>query len=144
MRSNWWAVAASIFAVGFSYQSLWLVPHLRAAQAQVLAVAPLAEAIPLESASRGAAEKIVRVVRRDEAIPLTFAIETSEPQPLYVCEVHDQAGKIRASLPVTQAEATELVRMVLMPHTLSSGDYKLVIRGGDREIAAYPFTVEVR
>jgi hypothetical protein len=143
-RSNWWAVAASVFAVGFSYQSLWLVPHLRAAQAQVITVAPLAEAIPLESASRAAAEKIVRIVRRDEAIPLTFPIETNEPQPLYVCEVHDDAGKTRASFTVTRAEANEQVRRVLMPHTLPSGDYKLVIRGGEREIAAYPFTVEVR
>lgn len=140
-RSNWWAVAASVFAVGFGYQSFWVVPHLKSAQAQVIQVA---EAIPLESESRGSAEKVVRVVRRDEAIPLTFPIETNTPQPLYVCEVHDDAGKTRASFTVTRAEANEVVRRVLMPHTLSSGDYKLVIRGGEREIAAYPFTVEVR
>lgn len=143
-RSNWWAVAASVFAVGLTYQSFWVVPHLRAIQAQVMTVARLSEGISLESASRGSSEEVVRVVRRDEAIPLTFPIETSEPQPLYVCEVHDAAGKTRASFTVTQAEANEVVRRVLMPHTLSSGDYKLVIRGGEREIAAYPFTVEVR
>lgn len=140
-RSNWWAVAASVFAVGLGYQSFWVVPHLKSAQTQVIQVA---EAIPLESESRGSAEKVVRVVRRDEAIPLTFPIETTTPQALYVCEVHDDAGKTRASFTVTRAEASELVRRVLMPHTLSSGDYKLVIRGGEREIAAYPFTVEVR
>lgn len=140
-RSNWWAVAASIFAVGLGYQSFWVVPHLKSTQTQVIQVA---EAIPLESESRGSAEKVVRVVRRDEAIPLTFPIETTTPQPLYVCEVHDGAGRIRASFTVTRAEANDLVRRVLMPHTLSSGDYKLVIRGGEREIAAYPFTVEVR
>jgi hypothetical protein len=145
-RSSWWAVAASIsiLTAGLGYQSLWVVPHLKAYQAKAMSVARLAEPIQLESASRGTNEEIVRVVRANEAIPLTFSIETDKPEPLYICEVLDDAGKIRASIPVPQAEATEPVGMVLPPHTLSSGKYKLVIRGGEREIAAYPFTLEVR
>jgi hypothetical protein len=83
-------------------------------------------------------------VRADEAVALTFPIETDKPQAFYVCEVVDAAGKTRASLSVTGAKASEPVLMVLAPNTLPSGDYKLVIRGGEREIAAYPFTVEVR
>jgi hypothetical protein len=89
-------------------------------------------------------EQVVKVVRADEAILLTFPIETNEPLALYICEVRDDAGKTRASLSVSGAKASEPVLMVLEPHTLPSGHYKLVIRGGDREIAAYPFTVEVR
>jgi hypothetical protein len=143
-RSNWWAVAASVFAVSFGYQSFWVVPHLRASQARTLSVARLAEPIQLESASRGTNEEVVRVVRPDEAIPITFSVETDKPEPLYRCEVLDDAGKIRASISVSRAEASEPVGIVLPPHTLSSGHYKLVIRGGEREIAAYPFTVEVR
>ena len=142
-RLKWWAVAASVLAAGLSYQSFWVMPHMRAAQAHV-APAALAEVITLESASRGTNEQIVRVVRADEAVVLTFPIETNEPQPLYICEVRDDAGKTRASLSVPRAKASEPVLMVLAPHTLPSGNYKLVIRGGDREIAAYPFTVEVR
>ena len=143
-RSNWWAVAASVFAVGFGYQSFWVLPHLKATQAHVMTVARLAEPIALESASRGTNEQIVRVVRPEEAVALTFPIETDKPQPLYICEVRDDAGKVRASISVTQAEASEPVGMVLPPHTLSSGNYTLVIRGGDREIARNHFTVEVR
>ncbi len=145
-RSYRWAIAASItiLASGLGYQSLWVVPHLKAIQAKTMSVARLAEPIQLESMSRGANEEIVRVVRPNEAIPLTFSVETDKPQPLYTCEVVDDAGKIRASISVPQAEASEPVGIVLPPHTLSSGHYKLVIRGGEREIAAYPFTVEVR
>ncbi|HXA20092.1 MAG TPA: hypothetical protein VN380_24155 [Thermoanaerobaculia bacterium] len=142
-RSTWLAVAASIFAVGLGYESLWVVPHLKATQAQLAPASP-GEVIQLESISRGANEQVSKVVRADEAVALTFPIETTEPQPLYICEVRDDAGKVRASLPVSRAKASELVAMVLAPHTLSSGHYKLVIRGGDREIAAYPFMVEVR
>lgn len=145
-RSYRWAIAASItiLASGLGYQSLWVVPHLKAIQAKTMSVARLAEPTQLESMSRGANEEIVRVVRPNEAIPLTFSVETDKPQPLYTCEVVDDAGKIRASISVPQAEASEPVGIVLPPHTLSSGHYKLVIRGGEREIAAYPFTVEVR
>jgi hypothetical protein len=142
-RSNWWAIAAGVFAVGLGYQSLWVVPHLKATQAQI-APASVAETITLESASRGANEKIVKVIRGDEALLLTFPIETNEPRDLYICEVRDDAGKTRESVSVSGAKASEPVSMVLAPHTLPSGNYKLVIRGGDREIAAYPFTVEVR
>jgi hypothetical protein len=142
-RLKWWAAAAAvIFAAGLSYQ-FWVNPHMEPAQAQVKP-ASLAVTIDLESVSRGTNEQLVKTVHSDESIALMFPIETNEPQPLYVCEVRDAAGKTRASLTVTRAQANELVSMVVMPHTLSSGDYKLVIRGGEREIATYPFTVEVR
>lgn len=142
-RFNWWAVAASVFAAGLSYQSFWVMPHIMAIRTQV-APASLAEAITLESVSRGANEQVVHVVHRDEAVALTFPIETNEPQAFYICEVRDAAGRRRASLSVSRAQASEPVWMVLPPHTLPSGHYKLVIRGGDREIAAYAFVVEVR
>jgi hypothetical protein len=142
-RFNWLALAASLLVVGISYESFWMILHMRAAQAQV-ASASLGEVITLESASRGANEQVVKVVHADEAVALTFPIETDEPRPFYICEVRDATGKTRASLSVPQAKASEPVLMVLAPHTLPSGPYKLVIRGGDREIAAYPFTVEVR
>jgi hypothetical protein len=45
---------------------------------------------------------------------------------------------------VPDREANDPVPLVVAPGVLSSGNYQLVIRGGDREIAAYPFTLEVR
>ncbi|MEA2329528.1 MAG: hypothetical protein QOE68_4487 [Thermoanaerobaculia bacterium] len=144
-RSNWWAVAASVFAVGLGYQSFWVVPHLKAALAQV-APAFLGEVITLESASRGSSDQVVKVkvIRADEAVVLMFPIETDEPVAFFTCEVRDDGGKMLVSRTVPGAKASEPVSMVLQPHTLRSGHYKLVIRGGEREIAAYPFTVEVR
>jgi len=145
VRSYRWAIAASItiLASGLGYQSLWVVPHLKAAQAKV-APASFGEVIALESASRGASDQVVKGVRADETVALTFPIETDEPQTFYVCNVVDDAGKTRASLTVPRSKASEPVLMAIAPHTLSGGHYKLVIRGGEREIAAYPFTVEVR
>jgi hypothetical protein len=145
VRTYRWAVAASIsiLTAGLGYQSLWVVPHLKAAQAQV-AAASLGEVIPLESASRGANEPAVHVVRADEAVVLTFAIETDEPRAFYTCEVRSDGGKTIKSVVVSHSRASEPVSIVVQPHTLSSGNYKLIIRGGEREIAAYAFTVEVR
>jgi len=140
-RFHWAALAASLLLVGISYESFWMIPHMRASQGTP---ASLGEVIALESTSRGANEQVVKVVRADDAVALTFPIETDQPQAFYICEVRDAAGSTRASLSVPRAKASEPVLMVLRPHTLASGPYKLVIRGGDREIAAYPFTVEVR
>jgi hypothetical protein len=142
-RSNWLAIAASVFAVGLGYQSFWVVPHLKAALAQI-APAFLGEVITLESASRGSSDQVVKVIRADEAVVLMFPIETDEPLAFFTCEVRDDDGKMLVSRTVPRAKASEPVSMVLQPHTLRSGHYKLVIRGGEREIAAYPFTVEVR
>jgi hypothetical protein len=146
VRSYRWAVAASfaILTSGLGYQSLWVVPHLKAAAQAHVAPASFGEVITLESASRGASEQGVKVVHADETVILRFPVETDEPQAFYVCNVLDDAGRTRASLTVPRAKASELVSMAVAPHTLSSGKYKLSIRGGEREIAAYPFTVEVR
>ena len=139
-RLKWWAAAAVIFAAGLSYQSFWVIPRTLATKSS----ASLAEVITLESTSRGANDQIVKTIHGDEAVALTFPIETDQPQARYTCEVRDAGGRTRATLSVPRAKASEPVLKVLQPHTLSSGNYKLVIRGGDREIAAYPFTVEVR
>jgi|KBSMisStandDraft_5_1062788.scaffolds.fasta_scaffold178553_2 hypothetical protein len=141
-RLKWLAAAAAavVVAAGLSYQSFWKGhPTLATAGS-----ASLADVITLESASRGTNEPVVGVIHSDAAVVLTFAIETDQPQAFYTCEVQDAGGRTRASLSVPRAKASERITMVLQPHTLSGGNYKLVIRGGEREIAAYPFTVEVR
>jgi hypothetical protein len=141
-RSYWLPMAASVLFVALSAESFWMLAH-RTAPAQN-APASFGEMITLESTSRGTNDRVVKVIHGDEAVALTFAIETDQPQTLYTCEVRDAAGKTRATLSVPRDKASEPVLMVLQPHTLSGGNYNLVIRGGEREIAAYPFTVEVR
>jgi anti-sigma factor RsiW len=145
-RFNWWAAAASVFAALLGYQSLVVVPHIQTAmhtQTQTVPVMRLAtETTVLEPQSRGTGEPVK--VRRDEAVPFTIAIPTKEPYATYICEIRDAANHVRASLSVPAREANDPIPLVVAPGVLSSGNYQLVIRGGDREIAAYPFTVEVR
>jgi anti-sigma factor RsiW len=145
-RFNWWAAAASIFAALLGYQSLVVVPQMRMSMHTQTQSAPVmrlaAEAVVLEPQSRGTRVRVK--VRRDEAVPFTVAIPNSDPHAIYVCEIHDDANHVRVSVRVPGEEASDPVPMVVAPGVLSSGDYKLVIRGGDREIAAYPFTMEVR
>jgi len=142
-RFQWLPVAASVLFIALSAESYWMFSHRTAGPAQT-AQASFGEMITLESTSRGTNDQVVKSIHGDESVALTFPIETDQPQALYTCEVRDAAGRTRATLFVPRAKASEPVLMVLRPHTLSSGNYKLVIRGGEREIAAYPFTVEVR
>jgi len=67
-----------------------------------------------------------------------------QPPPFYTCQLRDAAGVTVKTISVTRKQAGTTVRMPLHAQTLRSGKYNVVIRGGDREIAAYPFMVEVR
>jgi len=145
-RFNWWATAAaSVFAAALGYQSLVVIPQMRMASHTHTPAAPvmrLAEAHPLEPQSRGTNEPIR--VRRDEPVLFNVAIASNDPHAVYVCEFLDAANHSLASVRVPREAANDPVPLVVAPGVLSSGNYKLVIRGGDREIAAYPFTMEVR
>jgi len=82
--------------------------------------------------------------RRDEAVSLTAVIHDKDPHPVYVFEIRDAAGHVCTSVSVAAKEPIESIPLIVAPGILSNGNYNLVIRGGDREIAAYPFTMEVR
>lgn len=143
-RMHWgWAAAASLLVVGLAHEASKVLPQKPTEPGT--AVARLsAETIVLDSPSRGPGDERVFKVRNDEAVPFTTAIPAKDPHPFYICEIQDSSGRVPASLKVTRAEANDPVSLVVAPGILTSGNYKLVIRGGDREIAAYPFTVEVR
>jgi hypothetical protein len=77
-------------------------------------------------------------------VAIYFGIEVANPTPPYKCELHDASGSVLWSKDVaTKAEAQEAVRMQIPARTLHTGEYKLGIRGGDREIASKYFAVEV-
>ena len=148
-RFNWLATAAaSVFAAALGYQSLIVIPQMRMAmsaqtQTQPAPVIRLAiEEITLDSQARGT--NTVITARPDEAVPLAVVLHDRDPHQDYTLEIRDAAGRVRDSLKVPAGESNLPVRLVVGAGRLSSGDYKLVIRGGDREIAEYPFTMEVR
>lgn len=134
-----WAVAAgAVIAIGLAYI---FVPHTPTPTPHPTPIAAMEQPIELESV-RGTGE--VHRIRADQPVGLYFVVPPEHPLPGYTCELRDAADGRIQTISVTQKQAENTVRMSLSAHTLRSGKYKVVIRGGDREIAAYPFTVEVR
>jgi hypothetical protein len=134
-----WAVAAAVvISIGGAY--LW--PHKPTPIGQPVRVVAAEQPIELDS-PRGPND--VHKLRADQPIALYFVIPPPEhPLPSYTCELRNEAEVSVQTISVTRKQAEATVRMPLKAQTLRSGKYKVVIRGGDREIAAYPFTVEVR
>lgn len=142
-----WAAAAAAAAVviGLSSQyapkiaGLWR--HSPAPIGQPARVIAPEKVIELE-ATRGAAA--IYHVRANQPVGIYFTIPPSDvPPSAYTCALLDASGHILKTLEVRRDQAAEPVRLSLSAGTLRKGDYKVVIRGGDREIPAYPFTVEV-
>jgi hypothetical protein len=140
-----WAAAAAAAAVviGLSSQyapqiaGLW--KHSPAPIGQAAHAIPVPE-LPIElETTRGAAA--VYHVRTNQPVGIYFTIPPSDvPPSTYTCVLLDASGHVVKSLEVRRDQAAEPVKLSLSAGTLRNGDYKLVIRGGDREI---PFTVEV-
>ncbi len=135
-----WAVAAgAVVAVSLGY--LYLDQRIPSSIGQPVRVAAAEQPIELESV-RGADD--VRKVRADQPVALYFVIPPEHPLPVYTCELRDAVEEKIVSMPVSHTQARDTVKMPVPSRTLRSGQYKVVIRGGDREIAEYPFTVEVK
>ncbi|MGH9420368.1 MAG: hypothetical protein ACRD3J_10365 [Thermoanaerobaculia bacterium] len=137
-----WALAASVvIAIGLGYLYLGQrVPTPIGQATHITAEQP----IELDSA-RGAGD--IHKMRADQPVALYFVIPPPEhPPAVYACELWDAANAKIETMSVTQAQARNTVKMPLKPQMLHSGQYKVVIRGGDdREIVAeYSFAVEVR
>lgn len=146
--SRWVAAAAAVAAVGIGLSSqyapqiasLWhRTPAPIGQPARV--IAPDQE-IELEM-TRAAQRKYV--IRGDRPTAIDFTIPPQDvPPATYICELRDAAGILVKGRTVSQREADEMVGISLPPHALHTGEYNVVIRGGDREIPGYHFTVEVQ
>ena len=143
-----WAAAAAAAAVviGLSSHyapqiaSLW--HRTPAPIGQPARVTDHEQVIELE-ATRAAQRK--HVIRGDQPTAIDFTIPPPDvPPATYICELRDAAGILVESRKVSQREADEMVGISLPPHALHTGEYNVVIRGGDREIPGYHFTVEVQ
>jgi len=143
-----WAAAAAAAAVviGLSSRyapqiaSLW--HRTPAPIGQPARVTAREQVIELE-ATRAAQRK--SVIRGDQPTAIDFTIPPQDvPPATYICELRDAAGIFVKGRKVSQREADEMVSISLPPHALHTGEYNVVIRGGDREIPGYHFTVVVQ
>ena len=145
--SRWAAAAAgAAVAIGLAYQYVPQVAGFRRHQpapiGQPARVTAEEQVIELEATRSAAA---AYQIRADQPAAIYFTIPPSDiPPPAYTCTLFDASGHDVKTLEVRRDQARDPVKMSVPAGTLRKGDYKLVIRGGDREIPAYPFTVEVR
>jgi len=145
--SRWAAAAgAAAVAIGLAYQYVPQIAGLRhqtpAPIGQPAHVTAAVQTIDLER-TRAAQRKYV--IRGDQPASIDFTIPPQDRPPAsYTCELRDAAGILVRSRNVSQGEADEVVDISLPPHVLHTGDYDVVIRGGDPEIPGYHFTVEVQ
>jgi hypothetical protein len=145
--SRWAAAAAgAAVAIGLAYQYVPQVAGFRHGVSnppgQAARVTAGEQPIELD-ASRGA--DAAHIIRPDQPVSLYFVIPPPETPPLfYSCNLIDDTGRLIRSQRVMEKEAEDPVRMALAAGVLHPGHYTLEIRGGDPEIPAYHFAVEVQ
>jgi hypothetical protein len=139
------AAAAAAVAIGLAYNYVPQVAtnwrHPSAPPHEVAHVNSGEQAIEIDTPRAAALPYRIDGTR---PVAIYFGIEVANPKPPYRCELHDESGRVLWSKDVaTKAEVEEAVRMPIPAGTLHTGEYKLGIRGGDREIASKYFAVEV-
>ncbi|HEX3579117.1 MAG TPA: zf-HC2 domain-containing protein [Thermoanaerobaculia bacterium] len=145
--SRWAAAAAgAAVAIGLAYQYVPQVArlghHSSNAPSQAAQATAGEQFIELDT-TRAAQTPYVIVGKLPLAI--SFIIPVTDPHPPYICQLRDKAGVSFGSTTVsTKDDAANAVSLVIPAGKLHSGDYTLGIRGGDREIPAYHFAVEVQ
>lgn len=141
-----WAVAAAGAVVAIlAYQYVPQIAGFRhGTPAPIGQPARVASPQQIElEATRAAQQK--HLIRGDQPTEVDFTIPPQDiPPATYVCELRDAAGIVVKRRNVSQREADEMVGISLPPHALHTGEYHVVIRGGDREIPGYHFTVVVQ
>jgi anti-sigma factor RsiW len=147
-RRALWAIAAAAALVAvISYQNLVTIPSLRGAGSSV-ALARVVHPVSFMIAGSRAAQSIEIVTAKGEDVSMYVDVPPEPPWPSYAVEVHDASGKVRATVPVSAAEARESVLITVPGAALTPGHYELVITGSTTEkhqtIARYPFDVRDR
>jgi hypothetical protein len=138
------AAAAVVIALSTQYapQIARLWKHSPAPAGEPARIIPGEQNIDL-GATRTA--QPVYTIVGNQSVSVGFVIPVTDPHPPYICELRDDGGRIVGSTTVkTKNEAVDPVSLLIPAGKFHNGQYKLGIRGGEREIASYPFTVEVR
>jgi hypothetical protein len=139
-----WAVAAAAAVVAIL---AYYIPHLTRHSGSVRRQAPIAITAAQQTLDLDAARaaQTPYVIVGNQSVSVGFVIPVTDPRPPYVCELRDGAGVLIGSTKVdTKEEASNPVSLVIPAGKFHSGQYKLGIRGGDREIPPYHFAVEVQ
>jgi anti-sigma factor RsiW len=143
-----WAAAAAgaAVAIGLAYQYVPQIAGLRHHPSNP----------PTQAAHATAGEQIIDldaprasqapyIIKGKQPVSVGFVIPVMDPHPPYICELRDETGHVINSKTVsTKEEASNPVTLPIAAGKFHNGKYTLEIRGGDPEIPAYHFAVEVQ
>jgi hypothetical protein len=146
----WWRPtlaipAMAILMIVVGYQNLVTYPALKNAVAQNSSPRILPAASLVSSARRGSTPAVIEV-HAGEPFLLPVDIQAQNSFQTYVVELHNSAGGVQWSLPVS----SELVKNTLTiqaPGMDKAGRYEVVVtgrnaQGQDSEVGRYPFDLQ--
>lgn len=137
-RVNWWAVAASMLAAGWGYQTFVVLPHyapaaeIRPASIESPRILPPAQMIA--AASRGDGSPTPVVVRPGQPAQIEFPFVPDVAGP-YRAEIRDAAGK-EVTKRFDVAESPNPIPLLIPADVLHAGPYTMTIRGAGGQIAS--------
>jgi anti-sigma-K factor RskA len=144
-RFNGWAVAASVLVASLAVENAVLIPRLAHSQALVAKSEPAGAIAHLVSFEADRAPAGVIAIHPDDSVVLNGQIPPENAhQPVYIFAVRDGAQHTRELARFSKLDTTAPILITIRPGFLTSGNYTLLLRGGEREVALSTFTLEVR
>jgi len=144
-RFSGWAIAASVLLVSLGAENGVLMKRgafTRKPPAQSEPAGSIGHLVRID-ADRATAEVIT--IHPAESLVLNGQIPPENAhQPVYIFAVRDDAHHTRELARFSELDTTVPVLIPIRPGFLTSGNYTLLLRGGEREVALSTFTLEVR
>ena len=133
-------VAATVLLAVTLYQSMLVIPRLNRELAEATAprVVPTAVA---HAATRGD-DAVIQLSPQDRVVQLILDINGTASVSSYICEVRDENGNVRFTIPANVAPGGSSVYLLLPAHGLESGKYTIRVRpsaGGETAVEEYRF-----
>jgi Putative zinc-finger len=144
------AVLALLLVV-LAYQNFAVIPSLRSQVSQMAAPQTLQSFSLAAGAARGALPAPL-VVAAGKPFSLFVDVPPSAHFASYTCDFETESGSLEFSLPLSSAQVTDSIQLLIPPSRLQPGKHILVLRGrgaealsasNATEIARYPFTLEI-
>lgn len=140
------ALAFVVMLCVVGYENVVTIPNLKSSAAAGGVRTP--EILPTVSlvgmGSRAATNPVEAPVARD----FVFEMEIPGGPEFtgYLCQIRDQSNALKFSVPVSQREAQDTVRLAIPAGTLPAGNYKLKVAGeksggSQQELVQYPIQI---
>ena len=144
-RLNGWAVAASVLVASLAVENAVLLPRLAQSQTVAAKSEPAGVIAHMVSFEPDRAPAGVITIHPAESVVLYGPIPPENAhQPVYIFSVRDDAQRTRELARFPKLDTTVPIFITVRPGFLTSGNYTLLLRGGEREVALSTFTLEVR